>query len=123
MNAAKIAVLLLLLAPSLPQADEARLQRDPFQPPRLEKKTSSPSPGIADAPPAVYAPPISVAPDFKLRAVLHAGAQSMVNVDGNLISVGEEIEGYRLVAIHERKAELVKGGDKVVLTLDQKGMP
>jgi len=46
----------------------------------------------------------------ELRAVMAAGPDSMVNVDGAIVRVGEEIRGYRLVEVRDGEAVFMKGG-------------
>ncbi|PLY15055.1 MAG: hypothetical protein C0631_07965 [Sedimenticola sp.] len=61
----------------------------------------------------------SVAPKFRLRAVMLAGAQGMVLIDENLIAIGEEVDGYRLLSVSERMA-VFQGEDKQYqISLDQ----
>ncbi len=54
-----------------------------------------------------------------LRAVMVAGPDSMVNVDGSMVRIGEEIRGYRLVEVRDGEAVFVKGGKR--LTVDMRG--
>lgn len=101
-----------------------QLKRNPFQAPapkRESAKTELPATAVARVARAAAAPTYTPpsAPDWKLRAVLYAGDQSMINVNGEMISVGEELEGYRLLQIQEREAEFVKQGVKFVVTMDE----
>ena len=52
-----------------------------------------------------------------LRAVMLAGAASMVDVDGTVVRIGEEIGGYRLVEVHEEEAVFEKSGKRYVLKI------
>ncbi len=54
-----------------------------------------------------------------LRAVMVAGRDSMVNVDGSMVRVGEEIRGYRLIEVRDGEAVFVKGGKRH--TVDMRG--
>lgn len=107
-----------------------KLKRDPFQAPTPQREAAKPElPATAVvrvsavastariSAASTYAPPS--APDWKLRAVLHAGDQSMININGEMISVGNELHGYRLLEIREREAEFVKQGVKFVVTMDE----
>lgn len=54
----------------------------------------------------------------KLRATLLSENQSLVNIDGELLALGDEVQGYALVKIEERRAVLERHGQRTVLTLD-----
>ena len=49
----------------------------------------------------------------ELRAVMLAGADSMVNVDGAMVRIGEEIRGYRLIEVRDGEAVFVNGGKRL----------
>ena len=90
-----------------PQA--MRVQHDPFQRPVIpqpEPEVSKPSAQQAWAP--------------KLTATLRAGRNSMANVNGNIIKLGETIDGYRLIEVDERSAVFVKNKQRTHLTIDDK---
>jgi hypothetical protein len=55
---------------------------------------------------------------FELRATLHAGAQSLANVNGVILRLGEEVEGYRLAEVEERSAVLRRGETRIVVSLE-----
>lgn len=55
-----------------------------------------------------------------LRGTVVAGQQSLANISGVVVSLGEEINGYKLVAIQQREAILLKNGDRRVLSVDDK---
>ena len=50
------------------------------------------------------------APTFTLRATMTAGAQSLVNVEGEILQLGDEFTGYRLVAVGEGTAVFARNG-------------
>jgi hypothetical protein len=52
----------------------------------------------------------------ELRAIIHAGANAWVNVEGRILQVGQDMDGFRLVAVEERRAVFVK--DEARYTLD-----
>lgn len=54
----------------------------------------------------------------KLRGVITAAKGSLVNVDGMILSLGEQIEGFRLMRVEERKAVFMKNGVRIELTID-----
>jgi len=52
-----------------------------------------------------------------LRAVLAAGPNSVVNLGGVILQVGESANGYRLLSVEEYVATFSRDGEKVVLSL------
>lgn len=89
------------LAPA--QADG--LKHDPFT---LPVPAPRPEPG-APLPESVWKP--------ELRAIMVAGPKSIVNVAGTLVRIGEQINGYRLVEVHEETAVFVNNKKRVTLWL------
>ena len=55
---------------------------------------------------------------FVLRGTMMAGPQSLANISGVIVPLGEVINGYRLVGVHEREVVLLKDNDRRVLTVD-----
>jgi hypothetical protein len=55
--------------------------------------------------------------ELRLRGVLSAGGQSIVNVDGTVLSIGETIRGHRLMSVQDSTAVFEKDGRQVVLVL------
>ena len=53
-----------------------------------------------------------------LKGIILAGDASQADIDGQLISVGEKIRGFTLVAIESRKVVLHKEGVTEVVSLD-----
>ena len=94
----------------------ATLQHDLFDRPALEALKP-----VAGAAVKTASPP-PVPPEWKpeLRAIIRGGGSPMVNVEGRIVQMGQEIEGYRLVELQEREATFVK--DKVRHTLVLKGV-
>ncbi len=92
-------------------ADDVRpaLHRNPFEKPRLEQRTGSAGPPEGAA---------LVAPAWELRATLTAGRSSLADVDGVIIRLGDEIDGYRLLSVSEGSAVFDRNGSKLVLTVD-----
>lgn len=54
-----------------------------------------------------------------LTATLQAGSNSMVIVDGRMIGLDDEIDGYRLVKVLERSAVFIKNKQRVILKIDK----
>lgn len=77
-------------------------------------------PSIEPTPPAAAVPGTTAASEWKpqLRAVMLARSSSMVNVDGTIVRVGGQIDGFRLIRVEERKAVFMKDGVRVELTTD-----
>ena len=94
--------LFLLLLPAAADAAEL-LKRNPFTVPiELEE----------GAPIAAQAPPQRQA--LELRATLVVpGGRSAANLGGSILSVGEEIAGYRLVSVSQGEAVLEKEGESI----------
>lgn len=95
------------LAPA--QADG--LKHDPFTRPMLTGPAAPLSANSANAamPEPVWKP--------ELRAIMLAGPKSIVNVGGMLVGIGEQINGYRLLEVHEETAVFVNNKKRVTLTL------
>ena len=110
-----IAILGLMLVPVHASEQEVvPLQRNPF----IVPKTLQPP--VVVVTPREYVPrepEPEPEPQFGLRAVLSAGGDSLANIDGSILSVGQVIEGYRLVAIGEHRVVLKRRGKRVVLDL------
>lgn len=51
----------------------------------------------------------------ELRATLVSATDSMVNVGGKLLSIGEEVDGYRLISVSEGQAIFEKNGVQVTV--------
>jgi hypothetical protein len=104
----------LLCLPGLAEAQADGLKHDPFARPVL-----APLPASAASMPGNSAKAPVPDPVWKpeLRAVMVAGPKSIVNIDGALVRIGEQINGYRLVEVHEETAVFVNDKKKVTLSL------
>ena len=58
--------------------------------------------------------------ELVLRATLTSINRSIANVNGNMLSVGDKIEGYELIKIQVGAATLVRGGKKLTLQVNEK---
>ncbi len=54
----------------------------------------------------------------KLTATLRAGDNSMISIQGKIVLLGEEIEGYKLVEVTDRTAVFVNDEQQILLSLD-----
>jgi hypothetical protein len=93
-------------------ADETvyMLQSNPFAQPLVEKPAQRGS---------AQEPEPSVLEGLRLRAIMTAGPESLANVGGKIVGIGEEIEGYRLVTVDHEQAVFSKHGKLITLTLKQ----
>ena len=104
--------LLCLPGPVPAQADG--LKHDPFARPVLAPRPAPAAPVPGDS---VRAPVPEPVWKPELRAVMVAGPKSIVNVAGVLVRIGEQIDGYRLVEVHEETAVFVNNKKRVTLSL------
>lgn len=92
------------------QSDEIRPRHDPFKKPdRLMKST-----------PKAQNSQNLFQTKLQLFATLRAGKNSMVNIQGRIVQLGEEIEGYKLVEVNDRSAVFANSEQQVHLSLDTK---
>ncbi len=107
------AALGLGLLPSIASSQSRALEHDPFvKPQRIAAQRHSVD--AAKAPASEVREPSWKA---ELRAVMIAGSASMVNVDGAVLRMGEEIKGYRLIEVHDNVAVFIKDGRRVPLAM------
>jgi hypothetical protein len=93
----------VLLGAIAARADDATpLANDPFL-----------RPGLVE-----LAPAEAVAP-LELRAVLSAGDDSLVDVGGRIVRVGDEVSGYRLVGVSEDSALFERDGRSLRVPLPE----
>jgi hypothetical protein len=88
-------------------ATPPRIVRDPFV---SRLPASAPLAAAASAP---ATPP-------RLRAVVLNGAQSLANLDGNVVATGERVAGYTVVRIDSRGVLLTRAGSEHLLTMQDK---
>lgn len=62
---------------------------------------------------------IDEARKLELKAVMMNGEKSMVNINGKILAVGDEIDNYRLMDIQADRAFLQKNNIKVEVSLDK----
>ena len=58
-------------------------------------------------------------PDLQLRSILQAGDESMVNLNGKIMTIGDSYRGYQLVEVDKQSATFVKNGVKTRVSLQQ----
>jgi hypothetical protein len=91
--------------PQLSLSQTEKLQHDPFARPALSGlQQARPQEPRGNGKATAAAP----APKLKLLAVMAAGPDSIANVGGVMVRIGDEVNGYRLVEVHERNAVFEK---------------
>jgi hypothetical protein len=58
---------------------------------------------------------------LELRGIMIAGPRSQANIGGEIIAIGEEIDGYRLVSVKQRHVVLIRNDVKKILAVDADG--
>jgi len=58
-------------------------------------------------------------PNLQLRSTLQAGNESMVNLNGQILMIGDSYQGYQLVEVNKQSAIFIKNGEKIKVTLKQ----
>ena len=111
-----IMLVLLLLAGMLPQvisyasdAETTMLQTNPFLRPIPEEVNSGNSNSTANK--------TSIG-SMRLRGIMRANSNSVANIDGEIISVGQQIQGYTLISVQQRHIVLDRNGTQVTLSID-----
>ena len=57
--------------------------------------------------------------EIQLHATLYSEDQSLANVNGKIIFVGEEINGYKLISVGEGVAIFKKNGEEITLSVSE----
>lgn len=52
-----------------------------------------------------------------LRGVLRAGPNSLADVDGQMVAIGEKLDGHRLLSVSDYQAVFEKEGRRVILDM------
>jgi len=104
-----ITILILTMAPvvAVSSAEPVDLRRNPFV------STLSSSAGNSSRPDATQLS----GKDLKLKGILLAGGQPLVNFGGRVMEPGDEIAGYRLVAVRESEAVFNRNGQIITMSL------
>jgi hypothetical protein len=56
---------------------------------------------------------------FVLRGTMVSGKRSLANINSVILSLGDEIDGYKLVAIQQREVVLLKNNNRRILSIDE----
>ncbi len=102
----------IMLSALVISEEAGALSRDPFARPDI---LSQPATSKVDKKSTV-----TEARKLRLKATMIAGKWSIANLEGHLLSPGDEIQGYKLLEVHEDKAILLKNGIKVTIAMDSK---
>jgi hypothetical protein len=54
---------------------------------------------------------------LKLQAVMYAGTKSGLIINGNLLHLGDSINGWEIVAVHEHEVVIQSGEEQRILTI------
>lgn len=111
MRVHNVFVWLFMLTWSTQSAAAPVLKIDPFEEPTLIKKQESILTGKRMSSHGVWNP--------ELLGTMRSPSGAMANVDGEIIVVGEEVEGFLLVDVRERTATFEKYGKKFVISMDE----
>jgi hypothetical protein len=90
-------------------AEEAVLKHDPFARPLLTAAVATAESGAKIEEEIPWNP--------TLTAVMVAGKNSLITIDGVIMKQGEEKDGYRLVQVKDHEAIFKKGKKRIVLEI------
>ena len=94
------------------EAELLTLRKNPFSQPEVVNKPPPPPPVVAE----VVLPAEEVKLD--LSATMVSATNPMVIVDGELLAIGDRIEGLKLIAVMEGSAVFTRGGKKYSFAVD-----
>ncbi len=98
----------LMLLPPAAHALEAVLKSNPFERPVMTGKAEASRNAAVQA----------ALPAMTLRSTMAAGPNSLANIGGAILGIGEEINGYMLIAVHPRHVVLEKNAIQKTLSID-----
>lgn len=102
------AAVLALAAVAAPAQDApGSIRNNPFERPGFVISLGAP------ATPAQAAPPVRL----ELRATMVGSDSAMANINGEILSVWQTYEGYRVIAIREGRVVLSKDGERLELNI------
>lgn len=104
-------VLLITLLPAMTASSgDVVLTINPFERPLVaSSKDEVPDEAVVEAPQVT----------LELRGTMAAGAHSLANIGGEILAIGQEINGYRLMAVHQRHVVLQKNEIQRTLLIDK----
>jgi len=109
----KVAMLILMCLTQTCHAAEQLLSTNPFAIPVGTAVMQSISSPVEQESPV----------RLELRGTIVAGQQSLANISGVIVSLGEEVNGYKLVGVQQREVVLLREHSRRILSVDdeQKG--
>jgi hypothetical protein len=110
-----------IIGSAMAQAEEStgyKLARDPFVVPKSVLVATSPILAPKEKPEAEI-----LFNSMVLRSVVKAGKNSLVNVDGKIIAMGEKLEGYKLVQVGNAEAVFENNGRRQTLKMEREQKP
>ena len=96
------------------EAELLTLRNNPFSQPEVVNKP--PPPSAAPVAAEVVLPAEEVKLD--LSATMVSATNPMVVVDGELLAIGDKVEGLKLIAVMEGSAVFTRGGKKYSFAVD-----
>jgi hypothetical protein len=97
------------------EAELLTLRKNPFSQPEVVNKPPPPPPAPVAA--QIVLPAEEVKLD--LSATMVSATNPMVVVDGELLVIGDKIEGLKLIAVMEGSAVFTRGGKKYSFAVDE----
>ena len=94
------------------EAELLTLRNNPFSQPEVVNKPPPPPPVVAE----IVLPVEEVKLD--LSATMVSATNPMVVVDGELLAIGDKVEGLKLIAVMEGSAVFTRGGNKYSFAVD-----
>jgi hypothetical protein len=108
---AGVALLLVMAGTPARSADAPEAPRyNPFHRPVAATAAAV----AADGQPA----PEAAAPRLLLKSMLLAGPDTVVSINGQLLRIGESVDGWRLLSARPGRATLAKGRERIELNMD-----
>ncbi|MDX2457907.1 MAG: hypothetical protein QNL87_10405 [Gammaproteobacteria bacterium] len=103
-----IGLLVMLLPSAAAHAVDTGLKTNPFEPPVSGDSDT-------DQEPEAQAP----VPEMVLLGTMDAGRNSLADIGGEILAVGQEVSGYTLVAVHPYHVVLQKDAIQRILSIDK----
>ena len=105
-----------ILAVPAPALGADSLRHDLFARPLLASLTPKASDGVTGTEaPTTWSP--------RLTAVMVAGPNSMVTVDGTVVRIGEQVDGHTLLHVRDSAAVFIKNQQRIIVTMTGAGGP
>ena len=96
--------------PTVATTPQRAIKHNPFTQPDFSKRSKQAAIEEQEAAPQVL---------LRLRAVLYSATTPLVNINGKILAVGEEIDGFLVQEVSEDGAILVKDEVQIMLSMAQ----